>query len=107
MMAAKKKPSLTRAKILKTLREHEGTLKKFSVKRIGLFGSFAKGRGTTKSDIDFLVEFSEPTYDNFYNLIEYLEKLFGKKVEVLTPDALDSIRVAEVAESIRGSVVYV
>jgi len=107
MMAAKKKPSLTRAKILKTLREHEDTLKKFSVKRIGLFGSFAKGRGTTKSDIDFLVEFNEPTYENFYNLIEHLEKLFGRKVEVLTPIALETMRVEEVARDIRESVVYV
>jgi hypothetical protein len=53
------------------------------------------------------VEFEKPTYDNFFNLIVYLEKLFGRKVEVLTPDGVDSIRVPEVAQSIRDSVVYV
>lgn len=105
-MVAKKKPRLTGAQILKTLREHESSLRGFSVRKIGLFGSFAKGKPTAKSDIDFLVEFNEPTYENFYNLIEYLEKLFGRKVEILTPCAVNSIRVPEVADSIRESVVY-
>jgi hypothetical protein len=36
-----------------------------------------------------------------------LEKLLKRKVGVLTPDAVDSIRVDEVARSIRESVVYV
>lgn len=103
----KKKPNLTRARILKTLREHNEALKKYSVKRIGLFGSYARGEQQRGSDIDFLVEFEKPTYDNFFDLIVYLEKLFGRKVEVLTPDGVDSIRVPEVAQSIRDSVVYV
>jgi predicted nucleotidyltransferase len=101
------KPALTRAGILKALREHDEELKKYSVKRIGLFGSYARGEQKRGSDIDFLVEFETPTYDNFYDLIVYLEKLFGRKVEVLTPDGVDSIRVPEVAQSIRDSVVYV
>lgn len=103
----KKKPSLTRARILKTLRDNDEGLKKYSVKRIGLFGSYARGQQKHGSDIDFLVEFEKPTYDNFYDLIVYLEELFGRKVEVLTPDGVDSIRVPEVAQSIRDSVVYV
>ena len=103
----KKTPSLTRARILKMLREHGDVLEKYSVKRIGLFGSYARGKQKRGSDIDFLVEFEKPTYDNFYDLIVYLEKLFGRKVEVLTPDGVDSIRVPEVAQSIRDSVVYV
>src|SRR5436190_24359782 len=106
-MAMKKKPSLTRARILKTVREQEEVLEKYSVKRIGLFGWCVRGKQKRGSDIDFLVEFEKPTYDNFFNLIVYLEKLFGRKVEVLTPDGVDSIRVPEVAQSIRDSVVYV
>ena len=89
----KKKPSLTRARILKILRDQDETLKKYSVKRIGLFGSYARGKQRSGSDVDFLVEFEKPTYDNFFNLIEYLEELFGRKVEVLTPDGVASIRV--------------
>jgi predicted nucleotidyltransferase len=99
-------PRLTKALILKTLKKHDETLKQYSVKRIGLFGSYARGDQTAKSDIDFLVEFEKPTYDNFYSLCVFLEKVFKRKVEVLTPAAVDSIRVDEVARSIRDSVVY-
>jgi predicted nucleotidyltransferase len=98
---------LTKTQILRTLKKHDEVLKRYSVKRIGLFGSYARGDQTAKSDIDFLVEFDRPTYDNFYSLSVYLEKLFRRKVEVLTPSAVESIRVDEVARSIRESVVFV
>lgn len=101
------KPRLTKAQILKALKDNDDLLKQYSVKRIGLFGSYARGKQTPASDIDFIVEFERPTYDNFYGLCVSLERLFKRKVEVLTPDAVDSIRVAEVARSIRESVVYV
>ena len=100
-------PRLTKALILKTLKKHDDALKQYSVKRIGLFGSYARGDQTAKSDIDFLVEFDRPTYDNFYGLCVFLERLFRRKVEVLTPNAVDSIRVDEVARSIRESLVFV
>lgn len=98
---------LTKAQILRTLKKHDDALKQYSVKRIGLFSSFARGDQTAKSDIDFLVEFDRPTYDNFYGLCVFLERLFRRQVEVLTPSAVDSIRVDEVARSIRESVVFV
>ena len=98
---------LTRKEILSELRKQRGALRQFAVKRIGLFGSYASGRQKPGSDIDFLVEFEHPTYDNFTGLIRHLEKTFRRKVEVLTPDAVESIRVEEVAQSIRDSVVYV
>lgn len=103
----KKTPGLTRAGILRTLRKHDEELKRFSVRRIGLFGSYARNRQRRHSDIDLLVEFEKPTYDNFYGLSVFLERLFRKKVEILTPDGVDSIRVEEVARSIRESVEYV
>lgn len=100
-------PSLTKADVLRTLREHDKDLQRFSVRRIGLFGSFAHDRQRPDSDIDFVVEFETPTYDNFYELSIFLEALFARKVEILTPDGVDSIRVEEVARSIRESVEYV
>ena len=101
------RPRLTKAQIVRTLKKQDEALKRYSVKRIGLFGSYARGDQTAKSDIDFLVEFERPTYDNFYGLCVYLQKIFKRKVEVLTPSAVASIRVDEVARSIRESVVYV
>ncbi|MBI4264707.1 MAG: nucleotidyltransferase domain-containing protein [Acidobacteria bacterium] len=99
--------SLTKADVLRRLREHDEDLKRFSVRRIGLFGSFAHDRQRPDSDLDFVVEFETPTYDHFYELSIFLENLFGRKVEILTPDGVDSIRVEEVARSIRESVEYV
>ena len=100
--------SLTSRQIITQLQKHRDVLQKeFAVKKIGLFGSYAAGRQTKKSDVDFVVEFVEPTFDNFMGLIAFLEKLFGKKVDVLTPEGVESIRVKNVAEEIQRKTVYV
>lgn len=103
----RERESLTQREIVRTLQAHTETLKQLGVKRIGLFGSYARGRQTGKSDLDFLVEFQKPDYDNFLALTDYLEQLFGKKVDLLTPDGMKGIRVKSVAASIKKSLVYV
>ena len=40
------------------------------------------------SDIDILVEFEKPTYDNFIDLVFFLEELIGKKVDLVTSKGL-------------------
>ena len=99
--------ALTRQQILQTLKSHQNVLKTYKVKRIGLFGSHATGRQTNRSDLDFLVEFQEPTFENFFGLVDSLEEIFGRNVDVLTPDGVESIRVREIADNIKKSVVYV
>jgi uncharacterized protein len=75
--------------IMEFLKDHENEIKEnFSVKRIGLFGSYAKGEETDESDIDILVEFEKPTLDNFMGLVFYLEDIFGKKVDLVTRKSL-------------------
>ena len=100
------KRTLTRREIFALLQKNQDILNKYKVKRIGLFGSYAAEKQRKSSDLDFIVEFEEPTFDNFMNLVDYLEKLFGKKVDVLTPEGIEGIRVREVAENIKKSVVY-
>lgn len=58
--------------------------KEYSVKKIGVFGSYAKGNQTESSDIDILVEFKDPTYDNLIDLAFYLEDLYIKKINLIT-----------------------
>jgi uncharacterized protein len=101
------KPVITSRKIKALLRAHNHALRQFSVRRIGLFGSYATGEQTPKSDVDLVVDFAEPTFDNFMGLVNYLEEVLGKKVNVLTPQGLESIRVPKVAETIKRSVLYV
>ncbi len=79
----------------------------FGVKRIGLFGSFSRGKQKQASDIDLLIEFDNPIGFKFMILAEYLENKLGRKVDILTPAGVQSIRIKPIAASILRSVVYV
>jgi predicted nucleotidyltransferase len=79
----------------------------FGVKRIGLFGSFSSGKQKQASDVDLLIEFEKPIGFKFMIMAEYLEKRLGRKVDILTPAGVDSIRIKPIAKSILSSVVYV
>lgn len=66
---------LTKEEILKRLREHRGELQqKFPVKDIALFGSYARGGQTPESDIDVLVEFTDPVGLEFIDSLLYLRR---------------------------------
>lgn len=66
---------------------------KFGVTRIGIFGSFARGEQTRRSDVDILVDFAEgyATLKNFIGLSDYLEALFRRKVDLLTEPSLSTL----------------
>lgn len=99
---------LTREQITDILSEKSEYLAKvYGVKKIGLFGSYANGTYTEASDIDIIVEFETPLGFKFMEFAEYLEKLLGKPVDVLTVGGLPGIRIPHVAQSIRESIVYV
>ena len=75
--------------VIEILRGHEPEIRKrFYVKRIGVFGSFARGEQKDTSDVDILVEFEKPTFDNFMNLAFFLEDLLQRKVDLVTPNSL-------------------
>jgi len=75
---------MTDKEILDILHKEKPYLhKKFGLLSIGLFGSHAKGTEGPESDIDLLVEFSEPRFDFVAGLQIYLEGKLGKPVEVI------------------------
>ena len=99
---------LTREKITNILSEKSQYLTEtYLVKKIGLFGSYAKGTQTEVSDIDIIVEFETPLGFKFMEFADYLEEILGKPVDVLTIGGLQGIRIPHVAQSIRESIVYV
>lgn len=99
---------LTKEKITNLLKEKQSYLAvEFGVARIGLFGSYEKGTAQENSDVDLVVEFSRPIGFRFFALAEYLEKLLGVPVDILTPTGIAGIRVPRVAQEIQESVVYV
>ncbi len=62
----------------------------YGARRLGLIGSFICDEQKGSNDIDFFVEFipGKKTYDNIINLVYFLEELFGKEVELVTPESL-------------------
>ncbi len=79
----------------------------YGVKRIGLFGSYAKGVPQDQSDIDLVVEFDSPIGLKFVEFTEYLEHLFDTPVDVLTPGGIQGIRNPHLAQVIQETIVYV
>jgi predicted nucleotidyltransferase len=78
--------------ILVTLKKNKAFIKeKFGVKKIGVFGSVARGEAKKGSDVDVLVEFEKDkkNFDNFIDLSFFLEDLFGRKVDLITTSGLD------------------
>jgi len=63
----------------------------FGVKKIGIFGSFARGEQTKKSDVDVLVDFADgyATLRNFVGLADRLEALFRRNVDLITVEGVD------------------
>mgnify|MGYP001613391716 FL=1 len=80
--------NLNPKEIIKTIEQHKDDLNRYSVKKIGLFGSFLKRTTHKKSDIDLLVSFKETTFDNYMELKFMLEKLFHKKVDLVIEENL-------------------
>ena len=79
----------------------------FGIKRIGVFGSVARKADRDQSDIDLVVEFERPIGLKFMGLAEYMEKLFGRKVDILTKDGIRNIRVKRVSTDIEKDIIYV
>jgi len=74
---------MTKNEILNTLSDNKNYIEEhFEVEKIGLFGSYAKGKQTEDSDIDIYVEFRHKTFDNLAGLWNYLEELYHKKVDL-------------------------
>ena len=90
---------------IEILKKHESTVKtKFHVRKIGIFGSFARGEEKEGSDIDVLIELEDryETFDNFMDLKFFLEDLFKRKVDLVTVEALRP----QLKDNILGEVVY-
>lgn len=75
---------LSKESIKQALVDNREILRRYGVKRIGLFGSYVRGTATAASDIDFLVELERLTFDDYMGLALFLEELFGKNVDLVT-----------------------
>lgn len=83
-----KKQKLNSKQIMKEIEKNKREIKNKGVKKIGLFGSFLKGKQKPKSDVDILVEFTKPTFDNYAELLILLEKILKKKIDLVSKSSL-------------------
>lgn len=74
---------------------------RFKVTQIGVFGSYVQGEQTERSDVDILVEFSEPIGWEYVDLKEYLEQILGKPVDLVTRKALKRQLKDSILEEVR------
>lgn len=94
----------TLEKIVQALRHHQPELqRKYPVSRLGIFGSYARGEATEKSDIDIAVEITGPMGLDFVAMANEIEDLFGIKTDVVPQRSIK----AEYLPSIERDIVYV
>ena len=75
--------------IIERIRAHRARLAEFGVSSLSLFGSVARGDATEASDIDLLVRFDgRATFDRYMDLKLFLEDLLGRRVDLVTEQAL-------------------
>ena len=83
-------PVCTRSEVIDRLQGAEALIRGLGVRRLALFGSFARSEPRADSDVDVLVEFSpgQKSFDRFMSLCDLLEELLSRRVEVVTTEAL-------------------
>jgi predicted nucleotidyltransferase len=83
-------PVQMKEEALALIEEHQDQIRALGVRRLGLFGSFVRGRQQAESDVDLLVEFvpDKKTFDNLIQLGVFLEDLLKRRVELVTPESL-------------------
>ena len=81
---------ISREQTADLLAASESEIRALGVARLALFGSVLRGDARPDSDVDLLVQFSPgaKTFDRFLALSELLEDRLGRRVELVTPEAL-------------------
>ncbi len=89
-------------KNLEIINRHFDFMKKtYNVKKIGIFGSMARKTEKKTSDIDILVELSQPTsFLEFIKLENFLKKSLGRRVDLATKNSLKPITKKNVLKDI-------
>jgi predicted nucleotidyltransferase len=91
----------TLEEIKKIIQQHRHELEeKYKVKKIAIFGSYARSEQNKESDLDIVVEFKEPVGFLFIHLADFLEEILGVKVDLTTPDAIKPNRRKYIMEEL-------
>ncbi len=102
----------TQTSVMRILRKQLPRLRaEYGVEKMALYGSFAKGTCTRRSDVDILVELTRPLGLEFVRLAFDLEKSLGRKVDLATFDTfqrgLAQSRYARIVSDVERTLRYV
>lgn len=87
--------------IVQRLSGHRAELDRLGVKSLSIFGSVARGEETDSSDLDVLVAFNGPaTLDAYMDLKDLLERIAGRRVDLVTERALKPLVRARIAQEL-------
>jgi hypothetical protein len=83
-------PVLNREQAMERVAACEREVRALGVARLALFGSVLRGQANAQSDVDLLVQFSPggKSYARFIALSDLLEAHLGRRVELVTTEAL-------------------
>ncbi|MFH1771658.1 MAG: nucleotidyltransferase family protein [Candidatus Omnitrophota bacterium] len=96
---------MSKKEIIKIIKDNNYIFSKYTIKKFAIFGSCVRGQLKKDSDIDIIVKFEKPTFKNFIYLARELEKMLGRKVDLLTFSSLDKFLkpyILKEAEYIEG-----
>jgi uncharacterized protein len=107
-----KNNKLSKKGILPLLRKELPYLRdKYGIRRMALYGSFARGTAGRRSDVDILVDLSRPLGFEFVGLADHLERTLGRRVDVATfktlNHSLHNARYRPIALTIRKTLIHV
>jgi hypothetical protein len=78
----------TASEVLAELQRNQTWLRGLGVRAIGLFGSYRRGTPRPESDMDFLVDLEQPSFDSYMDLKFWLEDTFGCPVDLVLMDSI-------------------
>ena len=81
---------------------HRAELTRAGVRRLGIYGSVARGEAGPESDVDVLVEFEKvPDLFEFAALRDRLAEILGRPVDLATPGGLRPRLKARILHEVR------
>ena len=78
----------TKEQVLQLVEENLSALHRLGVRRLGLFGSCARGEAMSTSDLDCVVEFDRKSFDAYMDLKFFLQDLFHCFVDLVLADTI-------------------
>ena len=97
-------PKVSTANPVEIIKIHSRDIQlRFSVRRMGIFGSMARGDSKASSDLDILIDMETPTFDGYMDLKFFLEDLTGRDIDLV----LDSALKPRLRRQIEREIIYV